>query len=468
MDANQIHSCQATAQSGGMVTSLLPEEKASPKGKELDLEGAPTGRRRVMSADLDVYESNAPENGIGGTMFLLLNTMIGSGILNQAQVFSEAGVIGTLLLYVAGGYTIHLGLELLIKAGVRSARLGFTELAHHAYGRRGDLLTDWTVILCNFGGLLSYFTVVGGQTCDILKDLVGASDGDSRWYTQEYAVLPVVVALAILPLCLTRRFGHFVYVSYLSISAIAAVVLCVLIAGPSEGKQYRSEPILWISVPGMAQKFGSVVFAIACAYAAFHAFVSLRPELQTVGQWDRVSSLAIVVGTLMCAVTGLAGYLCFRSSTSGDILDNFQGPNFYFFKVLLVTHLILYIPLDFVVMRHSFCKVLGTDAIELPTGRYVVVTVGLLTFSLGVVMVLYYAGVSEGDAFGYILDLTGGVGNAMLGFVLPGIFYARLNKDPGDPLLARARGLAGWGVCVMAAVSAATAAAWWSSSGSSE
>ncbi|CAM9170778.1 unnamed protein product [Heterosigma akashiwo] len=263
MDANQIHSCQATAQSGGMVTSLLPEEKASPKGKELDLEGAPTGRRRVMSADLDVYESNAPENGIGGTMFLLLNTMIGSGILNQAQVFSEAGVIGTLLLYVAGGYTIHLGLELLIKAGVRSARLGFTELAHHAYGRRGDLLTDWTVILCNFGGLLSYFTVVGGQTCDILKDLVGASDGDSRWYTQEYAVLPVVVALAILPLCLTRRFGHFVYVSYLSISAIAAVVLCVLIAGPSEGKQYRSEPILWISVPGMAQKFGSVVFAIA-------------------------------------------------------------------------------------------------------------------------------------------------------------------------------------------------------------
>mmetsp|Transcript_28078 Transcript_28078/g.36793 ORF Transcript_28078/g.36793 Transcript_28078/m.36793 type:complete len:514 (-) Transcript_28078:164-1705(-) len=437
---------------GSALLTTSEHETSKPRSGSVHFRG----RSRTMSADLDVFDRNDPENGKPGTIFLLLNTMIGSGILNQPQVFSEAGIIGTLILYLIGGYTIHLGLILLIETGLKHQKLGFTELSNYAFGRKGDLVTDIAVVFSNFGGLMSYLTVVGGQICDMAKDVVGIGEDDQSWYVQEYTILPMITVMIILPLCLTRQFGHFVCISYLSISAITAVILCVLIAGPAEGREFQSDPLVWISVAGMCKKFGSVIFAMACAYAAFHAFISMKVELQTTGIWSNVTSLSIVIGGMMCMVTGLAGYINFRNGTDGDILDNFQGPYFYFFKILLVVHLILYIPLDFVVMRHSLCKIFGKDAIEMPTVQYSIVTTCLLGFTVCIVILFFYAGLSEGDAFGHILDITGGVGNSILGFVLPGAIYMKLTPDKDHKRYRQAKYLMIWGIIVMIMVTVAT------------
>lgn len=53
---------------------------------------------------------------------------------------------------------------------------------------------------------------------------------------------------------------------------------------------------------------------------------------------------SVLVGGVLYYGTGVAGYLAFRGATQGDILDNFAGPIAAFFKILVVAHLILYIP----------------------------------------------------------------------------------------------------------------------------
>lgn len=53
---------------------------------------------------------------------------------------------------------------------------------------------------------------------------------------------------------------------------------------------------------------------------------------------------SVTLGGVLCYGTGLAGYLAFRGATQGDILDNFTGAVAAFFKILVVVHLILYIP----------------------------------------------------------------------------------------------------------------------------
>ena len=63
------------------------------------------------------------------------------------------------------------------------------------------------------------------------------------------------------------------------------------------------------------------------------------------------------VGAVMCVAMGLAGYLSFGDQTQGMILDNFPQHGFDFFKVMVVTHLILYIPVNFVIMRYSLVKI---------------------------------------------------------------------------------------------------------------
>lgn len=60
--------------------------------------------------------------------------------------------------------------------------------------------------------------------------------------------------------------------------------------------------------------------------------------------WGGVAAWAVAVGGLLCYLTGLMGYLSFRDATASDILDNFSGSLASFFKAVVVTHLILYIP----------------------------------------------------------------------------------------------------------------------------
>ena len=81
-------------------------------------------------------------------------------------------------------------------------------------------------------------------------------------------------------------------------------------------------------------------------------------ENQNPKSWAVITGVAIAIGSLMCAATGLAGYLSFREDTEGEILDNFPGAPFDFFKVMVTIHLILYVPVNFTITRHSLAKIL--------------------------------------------------------------------------------------------------------------
>ena len=56
--------------------------------------------------------------------------------------------------------------------------------------------------------------------------------------------------------------------------------------------------------------------------------------------------MSVFAAAILCYCTGISGYLAFRSAAEGNILDNFPGPVAACFKVLVVLHLILYIPGD--------------------------------------------------------------------------------------------------------------------------
>mmetsp|Transcript_8040 Transcript_8040/g.11215 ORF Transcript_8040/g.11215 Transcript_8040/m.11215 type:complete len:463 (+) Transcript_8040:78-1466(+) len=376
------------------------------------------------------FETKKPKNGRGGTIFLILNTMIGSGILNQPQVFADSGIIGAFLMYGISCYAIWLGLQLLIEVGVAHKALGFTEVANLAFGRRGDLLVDWSIVVGNFGALLSYMVVISGELKVLLEGWTGES---GKWYTSELFNLPLATLFLVLPFCLQRFYGHFVLISIFSIFAISTVLVVVLFFGPTVGADDRaaSGAINWFSLSGTFSSLGSALFALSCAYAAFHAFEAMRRN--TGAAWAGATTPAVVIGAGMCTSMGLAGYLSFRDYTEGDILDNFSGSGWDFMKILLIIHLLLYIPIDFVVMRHSVCKIFGWNVDTMHIAPYLVLTAILLAFTAGCVMALYAVGVAEGDAFGYILDFTGGLTAPILSFICPGAFYLKLMPRKDAP-----------------------------------
>jgi len=344
------------------------------------------------------------------TTFLLLNTMIGSGILNQPYVFRTSGIVGGLVGFSIASIATWVGLLCLTAAGIKEDVLEYSGLARRAFKAHGERLVDVAIIVLTFGSQLGYILVVGTTLSDLLS-----SWGCDSIVCDDYVTTIISVAAFVTPVCLFRHFGHLAYLSLFSIAAIVAVLMLVLIAGPIKHQQdgvdssYRI-----ISVPGTISSTGSIVFSLACASANFQAFITTEKKAQNLESWSWVTGTAVAAGTLMCVTMGVAGYLSFGGDTEGMILDNFPQHGYDFFKIMVVTHLILYIPVNFVIMRYSLVKMFtGLRSEHLNVTTHTILTVGLLAAVTGIVILLLAVGLASGEAFSLILDITGGIGGKL-------------------------------------------------------
>jgi hypothetical protein len=130
---------------------------------------------------------------------------------------------------------------------------------------------------------------------------------------------------------------------------------------------------------------------------------------------------------------GLAGYLTFKADTEGEILENFEQPGFDFFKAMVALHLIMYIPINFVIARYSLVKVIYDEKAEnLPWKTHVIFTFTQLAVYSGSAIILLSVGFSSGAAFSLILNVTGGVGGTLATFVLPASMYLKVFAED-DP-----------------------------------
>eukprot|EP01031_Cornospumella_fuschlensis_P048213 gene48213-59050_t len=106
------------------------------------------------------FSAMNPKNSAYLTGFLLLNTMIGSGILNQPYVFRESGVLGGLIGFVLASVATWTGLLCLTAAGIKEDVLEYSNLAKRAFENWGERLVDISIICLTFGSQLGYILVV--------------------------------------------------------------------------------------------------------------------------------------------------------------------------------------------------------------------------------------------------------------------------------------------------------------------
>lgn len=370
---------------------------------DVDLRGERQSRISFASS----FSALNPHNSSRLTTFLLLNAMIGSGILNQPYVFKESGILGGMLGFAFASWCIWMGLLLLTAAGVKEDVLEYSGLAKRAFEKHGENIVDLSIIVLTFGSQLGYVLVVGTTLSDLLT-----SWGCESVVCENFFTTIVSVAVFVTPVCMFRHFGHLAYLSLFSIAAIVAVLLLVLIAGPiKHDLDHTSSNYKIISIPGMLASTGSIVFSLSCASANFQAYITTETKAQNMSSWSKVTGTAVGVGSVMCVVMGVAGYLSFGSSTEGMILDNFQQSGYDFFKVMVVTHLIMYIPVNFVIMRYSLVKITtGKRSELLDTTTHSILTIVLLVIVTVIVLLLLGLGFASGDAFSLILNITGGIG----------------------------------------------------------
>lgn len=355
------------------------------------------------------------------TIFLLLNYMIGSGIVVQAYAFSQSGIIVVIFEYIIISILNYVGVNLLIRCAEEQKIFDYSQLAESILGVNGGRLVDVSICFGGFGSLLSYILVIGSL-------LTGVVEHCSEWYCNVAFLTLIPLTLFTLPLCLLRKFGHLAIASYISILVIGSTVLLVIIGGPSE-HPHAVRNVRLGNFVGSTRTIGDVVFALGYITATFHSYNAMQNR--NVPSFNRVAKTTMAIGALMCFFTGLAGYLSFGDDTKSNILENFDGPLGGVFKTALVIHLVLYIPGDFVILRDSLLKLSHVDVNTMSDFAFITVSLSVLGVITLVALLLQIL-LSDTDSLAIVVDITGGICGSMLYFIIPAICALKLFKSDRD------------------------------------
>jgi len=263
-------------------------------------------------------------NSTSLTIFLLINSMIGSGILNQPFVFMKSGILGAMFGFMIVTLGTWSGLFLLTEAGIISNIFDFSSLARETLGVKGDQWVDGSIILMSLGSILSYIIIIGETSSDLVQGW-----GCHHLLCDQFSVTILCVILFVMPACMSRSLGNLAHTSVLSLIAITACLLMVIIYGPSSSSaevestaEYPSRaPLVLFDTLGTCMSTGSIILALNCSSANFHAYLSATKDARGVAAWMRITGLAVTIGSAICVSMGLAGYFAFHGNVNGEILS---------------------------------------------------------------------------------------------------------------------------------------------------
>ena len=397
------------------------EEAADPlllEEKDPSHAGNDKRRTHILCIPINWISQNSikSRNSPLSTIILLLNSMIGSGILAQPYVFRSSGIFATLLAYIIVGYMMLSGMNLIIKSAELFEVYDYYELCCKSMGKFGGKALDISITINGLGALISYFIIIGSLGQEMIQNWFSTSE----WYSKSYILIIFFAIFIITPLCLIRQYGHLVWISILSMIAIYGTVLLVIFGGPSSSSNFFSnaKTLKLFSLDGLLRTSGSIVFAFNFTAATFHAYSSLVPKSVIV--YSRVVRTTIIIGACTCFLMGIIGYISFRNDTQADILDNFRHNWAGIFKMAIILHLLLYIPSDFVIMRHSLLNLFGRDSVAIENRFHIITTMLLITLCT-VCSALIQRSSSTTVGFSGTVSMTGAIGGSLICFIIPGL-----------------------------------------------
>ena len=399
-----------------------------------------TTEQRIDDSKSVAGEVQHQVNGRVYTVFLLLNSMIGSGVFNIPHVFSKTGLVSAYFLLTMAAALVYLGLVLLVQVFVEGGSdcpEDYSELSGRVLSPSyGPIITDLSIAIVGFGALLSYVSGITNMSTLLITSWTGSEN-----LSTSYLATGLIMLFLVFPLSLQRSYGHFTGISVVSMTSVGLVLCLVVIGGPLYQAKYgtlasSSTSALLLGTGGGSapvSQLGSIIFTFSCASATFHTFKYMR--VRTLAEWRVVARTTVFCGWCLCVAMGTAGFLVFGQSTEGIILANFQmGHVGDFFQLLFILHLILYIPLDFLVARHSLLRLCGVSSGALVDNKaHAALSFLLLALATLTILFLDASNVRAGQSFSIILNFTGGLGGSIISFVLPAwLFLSQLRASGPD------------------------------------
>lgn len=396
------------------------------------------------------------------SIFTLVSTMVGGGILSLPFAFQEGGfIITSIILFCVLMASTH-GAFLVInsKRYCQGKITNIEDVANIAFGNKGKILTQMVIIVTLFLCSVAYWILITDQIEPIIVLLCGPH---SVW--SKKIVILTIPTVVIFPITLLKSMSALRFTSVLSVICVVFLSGVVIyksiindVGGPVDSPK---NPLKWLP-----DDFGGLLTAISIAGLTFSCHFNILPMYGELRYQTRANKRIILYTAMGITYTlnvlvSFFGFFQFRQYTDQDITRNYPHDDVLVNvgRVALALTLLLSFPLLIFPCRNVinrliwriesktlfqsqpsmttrsweyFSNATGTG----PSQLMWLIETGLLVF-IGYILAYYIPQVAM------VWGFVGAIGTTILIYILPPAFYLRVRLHPPRPDLKQ---IAAWGL----------------------
>lgn len=287
-----------------------------------------TSRSVEISTQTDASISSEGSRGgsmVGG-IFILMNAVLGAGVLEFPYMFSKVGLITAFLLLVfllicAG--TTHI---VLAKTVDLTDSASYHELIGKICGFKVLLTAQVALILYCSGSNIAYMVTVGDMLQEVCFYVTNTTVETHEYYCDRHFLIPVASIVVILPVIWFKNISAFGYVSFFSVASVFYLVAAVFVEYLTT--EQRTPVNLWYP-PANTDPLTilSVLPSMSFAYQCHMTSVPLYAELagRSINKYMVIVGVAMFLATTSYLVVGYTGFAIYGSSVDPDIILSFPS-----------------------------------------------------------------------------------------------------------------------------------------------
>ena len=271
------------------------------------------------------------QNGISdlSAVFLIVNTALGSGMLNFPKAFDEAGGITVamlvhvfMLLFIIGALQV---LAYCADQDKTNPACTLEEMVGQSVGAGGRIFCSITNAVYMFGVTVTFLIMLGDQFVRIMVSQVGI-DYWKTWYMTRDFTVSICGVFAILPLCFSKKINFLKIPSLFGVGAVLFLTVLIIYSWATGSyptpsiSEIKLEPEKWTDIFSVIPAF---CYGYQCHVSAIPIYSVMKHR--NLKHFAGVSTAAIAICAVANSVAACCGYLTFGSKVNPDILLDFDA-----------------------------------------------------------------------------------------------------------------------------------------------
>jgi amino acid permease len=373
-----------------------------------------------------VSKDSIDENGVASpisTIFNLVNTTVGAGIVAIPLVLNQGGIAVGIVLMVLMALLSNYSLHLLISSSHIAKKYSYKDLAIAAFGTWVGPLFETAIVALCFGVCTVFVILIARMVPPQISSWAGRTGGIE---SNVYLITGLIMLIIVFPLSALKRIQFLSFTSFIAIIGIMYLVGVVFykfvarIVTPG----LPVKDFVWVNSDWMA-----ILNSIPTLVFAYGSHITLLPMYHELkNRSPRKMSLIMNSSILLClifyAFVGLCGYLQFADVApfSDAILDLYDKDDIpvVIARMFIAVVVILSYPLVHYACRASIENIFFSR-FKFSWIRWLLITAFITgtTYLLGVLV----------DRIVIVFGLVMTTAGALVQFVFPFIIYLKLETN---------------------------------------